>query len=112
MELTLYYNGECSKCRQALDFLEPLPVKLNVIYYMEGLDRQHLEDLISIVDDTILGQIVRGSDGSLTRLQIIELLAQDSTRLERPLLVDYLHKRVVIGRPVDKIRGFVDEWLQ
>jgi arsenate reductase len=106
--LTIYHNPQCSKSRNALEFLEKNKEKYNydiqvVLYKKEPLTRQQLQILVQSLDlpQDQYTRLLRPEAQSLAKSmdEAIDLIIQDPARLERPFIIDNQRKKAALGRP-------------
>lgn len=105
----IYYNPQCSKCREALSLLNSHNIEPQVIEYLKtGISKDELIEIFEKLDDQ-LGAVVRTKDEDYQKLKfdlnskeaIIANLTQNARLLERPIVVT--ESRAVVARPVEKI---------
>lgn len=100
--MRLYHNPRCSKSRQCLALLEGQELEV-MLFLKTGLNEAEVSDLIDRCVDP-LGDLVRISfDGEPEHL--LELLLEDPSILQRPLLDD--GRRVMVCRPPERAL----EWI-
>lgn len=111
-EWKLYYNPQCSKCREALALLSEQGIAMEVIEYLKTPpSKEDLETLAAQVDS--LPALVRIKDEKFTqepfdvnsKQTVIANLLKHPSLLERPILQG--KGKAVIGRPVEKILQFL-----
>ncbi|KAI8980261.1 hypothetical protein BDB01DRAFT_797111 [Pilobolus umbonatus] len=122
--LTVYYNPRCSKCRNALAFLDENKEKYNyttknIVYEKEPPSREQLELIADYSNlrskpesEKAYKTFVRSDAAHLTSSwdDTFALLEKDITKIERPFIVDYNKKKAVLGRPdVSVIEAFLKE---
>ena len=114
--MIIYYNEECSKCREALDLLEKNECVVEVRNYLEN--PPSVEELKSIVMK--LGcrvkSIIRKSEPlylekfsgkEFTDSEWLNILSQHPILIERPILVS--DEKAIVGRPPRLVLGLVGE---
>jgi arsenate reductase len=112
--MIIYYNADCSKCREALDILEQNSCKINIREYLkQPPTKKELQELLRQLGCKAI-DIVRKSeplyqekfaDKKLTHLQWIKVLSENPILIERPIVID--GERALIGRPPILVMGLV-----
>lgn len=114
-EVTLYHNPKCSTSRHALEEVEASGVDADVVQYLKTpLDEAQLRDLLDILEDEP-ADLVR-KDKRFAELgldaadftdvdSVVELLVREPVLMQRPILVR--GGRAIIGRPKDRVPGFL-----
>lgn len=108
----IYHNPQCSKSREALDYLKERGIEPEVVEYLKSPPT--IEDLRSLVK--MLGvapsSIVRTSD--FQRLELapahdaegwLALIAAHPALLERPIVV--VNDKARVARPIDQLFDFL-----
>lgn len=113
-EWKLYYNPQCSKCREALALLKEQGIVMEVVEYLKTPpSKEDLETLVAQVDS--LPALVRIKDEKFMqdpfdvnlKEDVIANLLKHPSLMERPILQG--KGKAVIGRPVEKILQFLKE---
>jgi arsenate reductase len=114
-DVTLFHNTACSTSRHALDEIKAADVDVDVVQYLKTpLDRAALLDLIGQLEDPA-ADLVR-KDGFfkeqglvaadyVTPEAVAALLVEHPRLMQRPVLVR--NGRAIIGRPKDRVAGFL-----
>ena len=111
---TLYYNPQCSKCREALSLLETHALDFQTVEYLKNpLNAAGLKELMNELIDPV-SSLVRVKEREFTEApfnvnsidEIAQHLAQKPHLMERPILRG--NRRAVIGRPVEKLIAIAD----
>ena len=111
----IYHNPNCSKSRQTLALLEERDLELKVIEYLkQGIDAETLNRIIDLLGGDP-AQVLRkkgeayeasGLDASSSRDEIVRVIANTPSLLERPIVV---HRgRAAMGRPPENILSILD----
>ncbi len=112
--MIVYFNPDCSKCREVVDALNKAQCEFEIRNYL--LDPPSVDELRGLVQ--LLGcngmDIVRVKEplfqekfGHLTMDEeaCLLMLSQHPILIERPIIID--GKRAVIGRPVTRVIEFI-----
>ena len=112
--IKIYHNSRCRKSREALDLLKSNKLDFEVIEYLkEKLTKNQLQDLINKLGLKPL-ELVRKNeaiwkenfkDKVLTNNEIIEILSENPTLIERPIIE--LDNKAVIGRPLENVFNLI-----
>jgi arsenate reductase len=112
MKGTIFYNGACSKCRQALALLEEKQVELDVVHYLETPPTgAQLGELIAKLDGQP-ASLVRTSDSKFKAAglsladdassdDVVSLLLAHPEVMQRPVVVR--DERAVVARPPERV---------
>jgi arsenate reductase len=112
--LTIYHNGECSKCRGALEIIQELGIPHTVRWYIEEpLSAEELTGLLHKLqmspeqlirkEETLFTEQYKGKQ--LTDQQWLQALAEHPTLMQRPILE--LNDRAIVARPPEKLYDFL-----
>ena len=113
--VTIIHNPNCSKSRQALEFLNSRNITpIEIDYLRTPLDAN---EILKILDYLQLSpeDIIRTKEKyfeehfanvKLDRSQIIDILEKNPILIQRPIIIR--GKKAVIGRTIRKIREFLD----
>ena len=113
-KVQILYNPRCSKCREALSFLEGENCEIEVKEYLkETLTKKELKDIL-----TKLGlkafDIVRQKEAlfiknfkgkKFTNDEWIQILVENPVLIERPVIIK--DQKAIIGRPLELINKFL-----
>lgn len=113
-ELIIYHNGECSKCRGALEILQERNIPHTVRWYLaEPLSTEELVALLHKLgipasalvrrSEELYQQEYEGKD--LTEVQWLDVLATNPVLIQRPILE--LGDKAIIARPPEKLFDFL-----
>lgn len=98
-----YINPNCSKCRIVLSELERLAINAKIRLYLEApLLRDEAVQIIELFG----ADAVRDLKEPLDKGQLVDLLVSDSSRLQRPIILD--GDSGVICRPPEKLNEFLN----
>ncbi|QDU89328.1 Arsenate reductase [Pirellulimonas nuda] len=111
--VTIYHNPQCSKSREALEYLQANGIQPTVVEYLRTpLDIDELRRLVKLLG-VAPSSMVRARD--FQRLELdsptdadgwLGLIALHPELLERPVVV--VGDRARIGRPVERLADLVD----
>jgi arsenate reductase len=111
-ELTVFYNGACSKCRGAVGLLDERGVGYGLVEYLVAPpNRDALEALVRKLVDPVK-DLVRTDDAAFTGLgldaadyttaeAVIDLLLEHPEVMQRPVVVK--GDRAIIARPPERV---------
>jgi arsenate reductase len=104
--MIIYYNPECSKCREAMDILKENKCEIEIREYLKDPPTtKELKELLEKLGCKA-GDLVRRSESlytekfagkALTNTQWVKVLCENPILIERPIVIDA--KRALIGRP-------------
>ena len=108
--ITIYHNGECSKCRGALEIMQEQAIPHSIRWYLaEPLDKSELTALLKKLGIPP-SALVRKSepvykenyDGKpITEDEWLDILVQNPILIERPIIEK--GDRAIIARPPEKL---------
>ena len=110
--MRLYYDPDCSKCREARRLLEQAGQQPTIVDYRErplsAADLAGLLDHLDVEPDALVRRHDPGADQwiapdepVLDRNRVIEILAIEPGLMQRPLLE--VDKRALIARPPERV---------
>lgn len=109
-DILIYHNGECSKCRGALEILQEKSVPHDVRFYIaEPLSRQELTELLGLLKMQP-SQLIRTGEElyrdryegrQLSEAEWLDVLLQHPSLMQRPIVVKGTH--AIIARPPERI---------
>jgi arsenate reductase len=112
--LKIYHNGECSKCRGALEIIQELGIPHEVRWYLaEPLSGEELTALLHKLH-MHAKQLVRMGEPlfaeqyegkQLTDQQWLQILIDHPALMQRPILE--LEDRAIVAGPPDKLYDFL-----
>lgn len=115
MSLRILHNKACSTSRFAVESAEEAAVEVEIrLYLKQPLTAEEVSDLLDQLEDEPTALVRRDSffrdvgltdDDVTTRAQVIEILVTHPRLMERPVLIK--NGRAIIGRPKDRIAGFL-----
>lgn len=109
-DILIYHNGECSKCRGALEILQEKGVPHDVRFYIaEPLSKQELTELLGLLKMQPSQLIRTGEelykeqfeDKQLSEDEWLEVLLQYPVLLQRPIVVKGTN--AIIARPPERV---------
>jgi arsenate reductase len=110
MSVRIYHNPQCSRSRDALEYLQQLGVQVEIIEY--------LNNLLSVDELRQLVRMLGIAPSSLIRIfdfkrlglkptsdydELLELIAANPVLMDRPIVV--VGKEARIGRPIENLHG-------
>jgi arsenate reductase len=108
--LTIYHNGECSKCRGALEILQERNVPHEVRWYLaDPLTKSELNNLLKKLN-MLPSQLVRKSeplykeqyeDRHMTEQDWLEALVVNPILIERPIVEK--GDMAIVARPPERV---------
>jgi arsenate reductase len=109
-DITIYHNGECSKCRGALEILQEKGVPHNIRWYLaEPLTKDELSALLTKLN-LPPSAIVRKSESlykehyegrNIREEEWLEILAAHPVLIERPIVEK--GDKAIVARPPERI---------
>jgi arsenate reductase (glutaredoxin) len=114
--MIVYYNPDCSKCREAVDLLERNSCDFEIREYLkEPPTVEELRSLVlklrcnafDIVRKSESLYIERYSDKNYTDDQWLNVLAENPVLIERPIVIT--GDQAIIGRPPSKVIDFISK---
>ncbi len=116
MVLKVLHNGDCSKSRAILEYLDENEVQFEVIDIInDPLTVQELEALLKKLNLTV-NDIIRKNDKffkenfankNLTDEDLLKVLSENPSLLQRPILIK--GSVAMIGRPLENVKFFIDK---
>lgn len=113
--ITIYHNGECSKCRGALEIMQERGIPHNIRWYLaEPLSAAELTTLLAKLGIRP-SQLVRRSEPlykdqyegkNLSEDQWLTILAENPILIERPIVEKGAH--AIIARPPERVFEILD----
>jgi arsenate reductase (glutaredoxin) len=114
-DVTILHNRQCSTSCHAMDVLGEQGIEAEVVEYLKTpLDRAGLADLIGKLEDPVADLVRKdpyfeklglSADDYTTPEAVIELLVEHPRLMQRPVIVK--GDRAIIGRPKDRVPGFL-----
>lgn len=112
--LKIYHNGECSKCRGALEIIQELGIPHEVRWYLA--EPLNSEEFVALLEKLHMPaeQLVRKGDPEFTEhyegkqlneKQWLHLLVDHPALMQRPILE--LENRAIVARPPEKLYDFL-----
>lgn len=109
-EITIYHNGECSKCRGALEILQEKNIPHRVRWYLsDPLSTEELEELLrklGIKPSELLRKSeelykVKYSNVDLSEEEWLSILTENPVLIQRPIIEK--DDKALVARPPEKI---------
>lgn len=109
-EITIYHNGECSKCKGALELLQEKGVAHDVRWYMaEPLTRNELSDLLhklqmppsSLVRKNEALYKTQYEGKEISDDEWTDILIEHPQLMQRPIVVK--GEIAIVARPAEKV---------
>lgn len=113
-DIVVYHNGECSKCRGALELLQEMGVPHDVRFYIaEPLSADEIKTLLRQLNLPVAELIRKGealyaeqyANASLTDEEWVQVLIEHPQLMQRPIVVK--GDKAIIARPPEKVSAFV-----
>jgi arsenate reductase len=114
--MIIFYNEECSKCREALDLLEQNECVVQVRNYLqEPPTTQELKEILeklgcrvkSIIRKSEPLFLEKFSGKDYTENEWLQILSEHPILIERPILIS--DEKAIIGRPPRLVLGLIPE---
>lgn len=115
MSTTIYYNPDCSKCRQTLELLQANDTEPRIVEYLNTPpDTETLEQVLGLLNMEPR-ELMRKheaeytdnklDDASLSREQLITAMVKFPKLIERPIVVTEHNgqRKAAIGRPPESV---------
>lgn len=110
-----YHNPRCSKSREGLEIIKAAKKEIIIVDYLKtGLTKTEVQAIVKLLAQP-LTELIRSKETifketglnlkELNKAQIIDLLVQYPSLLERPLLVS--SKMAIIGRPPEVLKKII-----
>jgi len=112
----IFYNEECSKCREAMDLLEQNECVVEVRNYLQDPpSKEELKDILkklgcrvkAIIRKTEPLFLEKFSGKDYTDNEWLQILAENPILIERPILIS--EEKAVIGRPPRLVLGLIPQ---
>ena len=114
-KIQILYNPRCSKCREALSFLEAENCEIEVKEYLKKtLTKKELKDILTKLGlkafdivrqkETLFIKNFKGK--KFTNDEWIQILLENPTLIERPIVIDGY--KAIIGRPPELVIDLVN----
>lgn len=112
--IVIYHNGECSKCRGALELLQEMGVSHEVRFYIaEPLSAKEIKTLLNQLGLPVTELIRKEEplfietfvDKVLTEEEWIQALIEHPQLMQRPIVVK--GDSAIIARPPEKVLEFI-----
>lgn len=115
MSYTIYHNNRCRKSREALEVLTKSGKEFKIIEYLKTPPTvDELRDLLKKLNASP-EQIIRKGETlfkerfknkNLTKDQWIEVLSENPSLIERPII--YNDEKATVGRPIENVINFIE----
>jgi len=112
MSIKIYYNGKCSKCRDALALIKASGQEPEIVEYLKDvpspdelsdlLNRMGLEPRQAMRPDEDIYKSLNLDDPSLSREQLITAMTENPILIQRPIVVT--PKGTAICRPAEYVK--------
>jgi len=113
MNITIYHNPSCSKSRKTLELIETYGIKPTIVEYLK--EPPNAETVLSLAN--CLGirvvDMLRPAEADFAALTekapidddsaLAEGLKHHPSALQRPIVVDEIARKAVIGRPPENV---------
>ena len=115
-EITIYHNGECSKCRGALEILQEQNIPHHIRWYLaEPLSKEELTVLLKKLgippsalvrkSEPLYKELFEGKDISEQRW--LNILSKNPILIERPIVE--MGDKAIIARPPEKVFDLIPQ---
>ena len=115
-DVTVWFNGKCSKCRTTQGILQERGVDADYVQYLEQAPtKAELQRVLSLLGADDARAIARtgekewselGLDGASSD-EILDAMVEHPILIERPIVIR--GDRAVIGRPPENVLALLDE---
>lgn len=114
-KIQILYNPRCSKCREALGFLEGESCEIEIVEYLKDtLTKKELKNILSklglkafdIVRQKETLFIKKFAGKKFTNEEWIQVLLENPILIERPIVIDGY--KAIIGRPPELVIDLVN----
>ncbi|MBW3575604.1 MAG: arsenate reductase (glutaredoxin) [Actinobacteria bacterium] len=115
MDMTVYFNPGCSKCRTTQSILAERGVDADYVEYLQRAPtREELERVMRLLGFDDPRQMMRTGEAvysevgleSAGRDELLDAMSQNPILIERPIVI--LGDRAVIARPPDRVLELLD----
>ena len=112
----IYHNSECSKSRETLELLKLKTNNYKIIEYLKiNINKKKLKESVRYLDVPI-HHIIRDNEVTFKKMKVnktdlsindvVELIIQNPTLLQRPLVTKYLNQNIhVFLKQLNEIDG-------
>lgn len=113
MNIIVFHNSRCSKCRATMDYFDEKDIKPEVVEYLETPPtKEDLKNILKKLDITAHELARKGEDvykehnaDELSEEELLDLMVQHPILIERPIVV--MGDKAIINRPPDRIKEFL-----
>jgi arsenate reductase (glutaredoxin) len=114
-KIQILYNPRCSKCREALSFLEGESCEVEIVEYLkDSLTKKELKNILSklglkafdIVRQKEALFIKKFAGKKFTNEEWVQILLENPILIERPIVIDGY--KAIIGRPPELVIDLVN----
>jgi arsenate reductase len=111
-DILIYHNPNCSKSREALEYIREHGYEPTVIEYIkQPLDKTQIRKLLKILG-IAPSSMIRAADFRRLELeptddpdQLVAMIAEHPVLMERPIVV--IGDEAIIARPLERLYNFV-----
>lgn len=114
-DITIYHNGECTKCKGALEMLQERNIPHQVRFYLaEPLSKEEVKDILQKLGITahnlartgepLYKELFEGKE--LSEEEWINVLVENPILIQRPIVVK--GEKAIIARPPERISEIID----
>ena len=114
-DITIYHNGECSKCRGALEMIQEMGIPHDVRWYLT--DPLSKNELITLLGKLAIlpSELVRRGEALyteryqnkvITEDEWLDILADNPILIQRPVVAK--GNNAIIARPPQKVLAFLN----
>lgn len=109
-KLTIYHNGECSKCKETTELLQDKGYEIEYRFYLvEPPTEQELKEILiklqlnpsGLIRKTEPLYLEKYEGRSLNEEESLQALLEDPVLMQRPIVIN--DNRAIIARPPEKV---------
>ena len=115
-DVTVWFNGRCSKCRTTQGILQEHGVDADYVQYLEQTpSKSELQRVLQLLGADDARAIARTGEAEWTELgladassdEILDAMVEHPILIERPIVIR--GDRAVIGRPPENVLALLDD---
>lgn len=115
-DVTVWFNGKCSKCRTTQGILQERGVDADYVRYLEQAPtKEELQRVLRLLGADDARAIARTGEAEWSELgladassdEILDAMVEHPILIERPIIIR--GDRAVIGRPPENVLALLDE---
>lgn len=115
-DVTVWFNGRCSKCRTTQAILQERGVEADYVQYLEQTPtKEELRRVLTLLGASSPRQIVRTGEDVWKQLalpddapddDVLDAMVANPILIERPIVI--VGDRAVVGRPPERVLEILD----